>query len=213
MNMNQSDQFAQTEQEKEPMLLLDTTGSMNYRTSATDPTPRRDTIREAISIIVSRLAAADSQAAQEEEGGGLRTITFADGRAYDIGDLNPNNLQQKWNQIRWGGGTRVIPGFNLLLKTYTDEFGSEPQAERPILMALVITDGEADDTDAFKDMVARSGGSMYVALAIIGYGPEHDRAYQAYKQVEAQNAHVKVMAFAGETDPEVIADALMRMME
>ena len=64
MNMNQSNQFAQTEQEKEPMLLLDTTGSMNYRTSATDPTPRRDTIREAISIIVSRLAAADSQAEQ-----------------------------------------------------------------------------------------------------------------------------------------------------
>ena len=213
MNMNPSDQFAQTEQEKEPMLLLDTTGSMNYRTSATDPTPRRDTIREAISIIVSRLAAADSQAAKEEEGGGLRTITFADGRAYDIGDLNPNNLQQKWNQIRWGGGTRVIPGFNLLLKTYTEEFGSEPQAERPILMALVITDGEADDTDAFKDMVARSGGSMYVALAIIGYGPEHDRAYQAYKQVEAQNAHVKVLTLAGETDPEVIAVALMRMME
>ncbi len=213
MNMNQSNQFAQTEQEKEPMLLLDTTGSMNYRTSATDPTPRRDTIREAISIIVSRLAAADSQAEQEEEGGGLRTITFADGRAYDIGDVNPDNLQQKWNQIRWGGGTRIIPGFNLLLKTYTEEFGSRPQAERPILMALVITDGEADDTDAFRDMVARSGGSMYIALAIIGYGPEHDRAYQAYKQVEAQNAHVKVLTFAGETDPEVIADALMRMME
>ena len=213
MNSNAQNQFAQTEQEKEPMLLLDTTGSMNYRTSANDPTPRRDTIREAISIIVTRLAAADSQASKEEEGGGLRTITFADGRAYDIGDLNPNNLQQKWNQIRWGGGTRVMPGFNLLLKTYTDEFGSEPPSERPILMALIITDGEADDTDAFRDIVARSAGSMYTALAIIGYGPEHDRALQAYKQVEAQNAHVKVMTFASETDPEIIADALMRMME
>jgi hypothetical protein len=98
------------EVEKEPMLLLDTTGSMNYPTSAGDPTPRRDTIREAISIIVDSLAAEDSQAGQEEEGGGLRTVTFADGQAHDIGDLNPANLAQKWAQVRWAGGTRIMPG-------------------------------------------------------------------------------------------------------
>ena len=201
-----------TEQEKEPMLLLDTTGSMNWSTSETDTTPRKDTIREAISLIVAELGAADSQASKEEEGGGLRTVTFADGQAHDIGDLNPNNLQQKWSQIRWAGGTRIMPGFNLLLKAYTDEFGAEPQAERPLLLALVITDGEADDTDAFRNTVARAAGSMYVVLAIIGHGPEHDRALQAYQQVEAQNAHVKVMPFAGETDPEVIANALLRMI-
>lgn len=199
--------------EKEPMLLLDTTGSMNYATSERDSTPRKSTIREAISLIVARLAAADSQAAEEEEGGGLRTITFADGRAQDLGDLNSDNLAQKWNTIQWGGGTRIMPGFNLLLKTYTDEFGNEPPAERPLLLALVITDGEADDTDAFKNTIARSAGSMYVVLAIIGYGPEHDRALRAYQQVEAQNAHVKVLSFASETDPEMIASALFRMTE
>jgi len=208
-----TNQFAQTEQEKEPMLLLDTTGSMNYGSAANDPTPRKDVIREAISIIVERLGAEDSQAAEEEEGGGLRTVTFADGQARDIGDLNPDNLQEKWNHIRWAGGTRIMPGFNTLLKTYSDEFGSEPLEERPLLLALVITDGEADDTEAFKNTVARAAGSMYVALAIIGYGAEHDRALRAYQQVEAQNAHVKVLPFAGETDPEVIAGALLRMIE
>jgi len=208
-----TNQFAQTEQEKEPMLLLDTTGSMNYGSAANDPTPRKDVIREAISIIVERLGAEDSQAAEEEEGGGLRTVTFADGQARDIGDLNPDNLQEKWSHIRWAGGTRIMPGFNTLLKTYSDEFGSEPLEERPLLLALVITDGEADDTEAFKNTVARAAGSMYVALAIIGYGAEHDRALRAYQQVEAQNAHVKVLPFAGETDPEVIASALLRMIE
>src|SRR5712692_385156 len=82
--------------EKEPMLLLDTTGSMNYPTSATDQTPRKDTIREAISLVVDSLAAEDSQAGHEAEGGGLRTVTFADGQAHDWGDLNPANLAQKW---------------------------------------------------------------------------------------------------------------------
>src|SRR5579883_1176385 len=137
-----SNQPAPTEQEKEPMLLLDTTGSMNYGTSENDPTPRKDTIREAISIIVARLAAADSQAAHEEEGGGLRTVTFADGQAHDIGDLNPDNLAAKWSRIRWAGGTRIMPGWNSLIDCYQDEFGQEPPSERPMLLALAITDGE-----------------------------------------------------------------------
>ena len=211
--MANTDQFAQTEQEKEPMLLLDTTGSMNYSSAANDSTPRKDVIREAISLIVERLGTADSQAKDEEEGGGLRTITFADGQAHDIGDLNTNNLRDKWSHIHWRGGTRIMPGFNLLLKTYTDEFGNEPLEERPLLLALVITDGEADDTAAFKDTVNRAAGSMYVVLAIIGHGAEHDMALRAYQQVEAQNGHVKVLPFAGETDPEVIANALFRMIE
>lgn len=199
--------------EKEPMLLLDTTGSMNYPASANGTTARNTMVREAISLIVSRLAAEDSQAEHEEDGGGLRTITFADGQAHDLGDLNSDNLARKWGRIAWAGGTRILPGFNLLLKTYTEEFGSKPQESRPTLVALVITDGEAEDTQAFKEAVARASGSLYVGLAIVGYGAEHDRAVAAYRQVEASNAHVKVLPFAGDTDPETIASALLRMTE
>ena len=200
-------------QEKEPMLLLDTTGSMNYPTSENEPTPRKDTIREAISLIVSELAAQDSQAAKEEEGGGLRTVTFAGGNAYDLDDLNPNNLAQKWAGIRWAGGTRIMPGLNKLIEVYNDEFGSRPAADRPLLMALVITDGEADDTDQFARAVAQAAGGVYFALAIIGYGPEHDAALRQYKAIEEKSAHVKVLPFAAETDPNVIARALLRMIE
>ena len=199
--------------EKEPMLLLDTTGSMNYGTSAQDATPRKDTIREAIGIIVAQLAAEDSQAGEEEEGGGLRTITFAGGQASDIGDLNPNNLEQKWGGIRWAGGTRIMPGLNVLVQTYNEEFGAVPPAERPLLLALVITDGEADDSAAFANANAQASGGIYFALAIIGYGPEHDTALRSYQQIEAQNAHVKVLPFAAETDPAVIARGLLRMIE
>ncbi|GHO82701.1 hypothetical protein [Dictyobacter formicarum] len=81
------------------------------------------------------------------------------------------------------------------------------------LLALVITDGEADDTASFRDVVNRAAGNMYVVLAIIGHGAEHDMALRAYQQVEAQNAHVKVLPFAGETDPSVISNALFRMIE
>lgn len=198
--------------EKEPMLLLDTTGSMNYPTSANDQTPRKDTIREAISLIVDALATEDSQAAHEEGGGGLRTVTFANGEAEDIEDLNPGNLQEKWNEIRWAGGTRIMPGWNTLIDTYQDEFGQLPPDQRPLLLALVITDGEADDTDQFAQAIAGAAGGVYIAIALIGYGAEHDRALAAYRHIEAHNAHLKVLTFASETNPQVIADALLRMI-
>lgn len=212
--MATTDMPAETQDvEKEPMLLLDVTGSMNYGTSERDPTPRRETIKEAIGIIVATLAKEDAQAGHEEEGGGLRTVVFAGGQASDIGDLNPNNLEEKWRTIRWAGGTRIIPGWNKLIETYSEEFGQVAPADRPLLMALVITDGEADDSDAFGRAIQKASGGVYVALAILGYGPEHDAALRSYQQIEAQNAHVRVLPFGSETDPQVIARALLRMLE
>lgn len=211
-NPNNAPSFGMPDQEKEPMLLLDTTGSMNWATGQNDPTPRRETVREAIGIVVSALAKEDSQAAHEEEGGGLRTITFAGGEAFDIGDINPDNLQAKWSHIRWAGGTRIVPGLRKLLEVYKEEFGEKPAEERPLLLALVITDGQADDTDAFAREIARTGGVLYVALAILGYGDEHDRAVRAYQEIEQQNAHVKVIPFGSETDPQTIADAMLRLI-
>lgn len=95
---------------KEPMLLLDVTGSMNYAASESSSTARKTVIQEAISIVVEKLAQEDSEASHEESGGGLRTITFANGQAKDLEDLNPNNLRTKWERINWDGGTLIMPG-------------------------------------------------------------------------------------------------------
>ncbi len=57
--------FGAPGEEKEPMLLLDTTGSMNYPAEATSTTKRREVIQEAIKLIVAELAKEDSQAAHE----------------------------------------------------------------------------------------------------------------------------------------------------
>jgi hypothetical protein len=198
--------------ETEPMLLLDTTGSMNYETGENDDTPRRDTVREAISLIVERLAAEDSQAEHEEGGGGLRTVTFADGRAVDQGDLNAGNLAQRWQDIRWAGGTTIMPGWNALMEVYQDEFGATPPDQRPLLLALVITDGEALDTDAFAAAIAAATGVVYVVIALIGFGAEHDRALAAYQAIEQRSGHVKVVSYAGESNPIGIAETLLRMI-
>ena len=105
------------------MLLLDRTGSMNWPTNPTNSTPRKDTVREAIGTIVASLAAHDSQAGheaagQDDDGGGLRTVTFAGKTATDIGDLNPQNLTQKWNDIHFAGTTWIVPGWQEVKAVY-----------------------------------------------------------------------------------------------
>ncbi|MGH9067984.1 MAG: hypothetical protein ACRD0J_10925, partial [Acidimicrobiales bacterium] len=171
--------------ENEPMLLLDTTGSMSYPVAEGSTIERRQVIGEAIGRVVEIMAAKDSQAAKEqaagEEKGGLMTITFAGGSAECIDDLNPENWRQKWNAIRWGGGTRILPGWNKLVDTYMEEFGEVPKQDRPHLLALVVTDGEADDTEDFAKTIVQARAGTYVCVAILGFGAEHDQALQAYR--------------------------------
>jgi len=199
--------------EKEPMLLLDTTGSMTHGTSQDDKTPRKDTVREAISIIVQKLGAEDSQAENEEHGGGLRTVTFAGGRAKDLDDINPKNLKEKWEKIRWEGSTFIIPGWLKILQAYKEEFGKREVNSRPILMLLVITDGEATDSEEFARALKNLKGGVYVTFAIIGYGPDHDKCMESYKQIANENPHVKILAFDSESNPEIIARGLLKMLE
>lgn len=202
--------------EKEPMLLLDTTGSMSYPVADGSRIERRQLIGEALGRIVEVLGAEDSQAAKEqasgEEAGGLMTVTFAGGSATCIDDLSPDNWRQKWSQIRWGGGTLIMPGWEALVEQYLEEFGDVPKLDRPHLLALVITDGEAEDTDQFAQTLAQAKGGVYVCIAILGYGHEHDRALEVYKKIEAQNDHVRVVTFGSETNPDTIADGLLSMM-
>jgi len=207
------DELPSPDAEREPLLLLDTTGSMNEATSATDPTPRKDTIREAIGIVVSKLAKQDSQAAHEEDAGGLRTVTFAGGHAHDLDDLNPSNLKLKWDSINWWGTTYIMPGWKKLLQVYKEEFGKRPARDRPILLCLVITDGEALDREEFAESLRHIHGAAYITIAIIGYGQEHDECLRSYKEIERENAHVKVITFDSESNPEVIANALLKMIE
>ena len=81
-----------------------------------------------------------------------------------------------------------------------------------MLLALVITDGEADDSDKFAETIAQAKGGTYACIAILGFGNEHDKALAAYKAVEAANDHVRVVTFGGETDPNTIADGLLSLM-
>jgi hypothetical protein len=201
---------------KEPMALIDTTGSMTWDNEEGSGMARKDVLGEAMGIIVEKLAAQDSQAAAEEEAGedagGLMTVTFAVDNVEKIGDLSPDNWREKWAKIRWGNQTEIMPGWNALNEVYLDEFGDTPALDRPKMMALIITDGEAQDTDAFAAEMAKVGKSAYIVICIMGYGQEHDRALAVYQKVAEANDHVRVVSFGNSSDPNRIADAVISMV-
>jgi len=166
-------------------------------------------------LIVDALGKEDSQAEheQDEEGGGLRTVTFAGGHTHDLGDLNSQNYKEKWAKIKWEGNTQILPGWKKLEKVYLEEFGKKPANEKPILAALIITDGEAADTASFAHALDQVKGRVFVTLAIIGFGNDHDAAVAAYNRIAEHNEHVKVVSFDSETNPEIIASTLLKMIK
>jgi hypothetical protein len=208
--------------EKEPMLLLDTTGSMTWSNTG----PSRETapsrwsiLEEVLPAVVTRMTEEDSQRVKEqaeagdEDEGGLMTVTFAGGQADKIGDISPENMKEQLAAIRakLGGGTEIMPGWNALNEVYLDEFGDTPQLDRPKMLAIVITDGEALDTEDFAAEMQKVGNRAYVVLAIMGYGTEHDQATAAYQKVADANDHVRLVSFGNTTDPDKITDAILSL--
>lgn len=200
---------------REPIAIIDTSGSMDWPAAQDSPVKRREVVGEAMGMLVAALAAQDSQAAQEkaagEEKGGLLTFTFA-AEASELGDLSPENWRQKWNSIQWGGGTQIMPAWELAEQAYLEEFGETPALDRPALLTLVITDGEAKDAADFSKVLEQAKAGRYFCVAVVGFGPDHDQTLSAYRQVAASNPHVRLVTFGGETNPQTIADGLISLV-
>lgn len=200
---------------REPIAIIDTSGSMDWPASETSPVKRREVVGEAMGLLVAALAAQDAQAAREkaagEDKGGLLTFTFAS-EATELGDLSPENWRQKWDAIRWGGGTQIMPAWALAEEAYLEEFGETPALDRPALLTLVITDGEARDAIDFANVLEQGKNLRYFCVAIVGYGSDHDQTLTAYQKVAQNNRYVRVVTFGGETNPQTIADGLISLV-
>lgn len=204
---------------KEPMLLLDTTGSMNLNTFENNKTPRNNTTCEIIRCLISKLEAKDSHtqndapndAPNEEHNYGMICVTFANSKANNIGNINSNNLKQKWNQIEWSGRTIIMPGWNEMKRTFDEKFGERNVDERPLLFAFIVTDGEAEDIDEFAATLATDENS-YAVIVLMGFGKEHDKALISFNNVAQSNPRVRVIPFKATTNPKTISVTLLKML-
>jgi len=197
----------------QPMMLLDVTGSMDFQAAANTKVTRKAVVEGAMMTIVSRLSEMDSERSAEgkdAKDGGLRTVTFANNTATDIGALNPQNLKVSFGKIRWDGGTYIMPGWNKLMSVYDSLHGKKSINDRPANLALVITDGEAVDgaefEKALKAIPDEQWKKLYIVFALIGYGSDYDNANKRLAALSAfKKNHIEVLPFDSSTDPAAIA--------
>jgi subtilisin family serine protease len=105
-----------------------------------------------------------------------------------------------------------MPAWRLAEEAYLEEFGETPALDRPALLTLVITDGEARDAAEFTKVLEQAKTGRYFCVAVIGYGSDHDQTLNAYQNVAAVNPHVRVVTFGGETNPQTIAEGLISLV-
>lgn len=219
-------QVVSSERESEPVLLLDLSTSMDW--SAEDendgggewpsPLSRRSIAINALPLLVKALEGQDSQAEREQAGGsdemgGLLTFGFAN-ESVEIGDLNSANLERRLNEIKWGGGTYIMPAWRNALADFDEEFGDRPEHERPTHKVLVLTDGEASDFHEFEPVITSANAKLAIIVMILGHGDKALNTYRAYQAAAAKQqaqdkfgkSHVRVVLFDGVTDPTEIGE-------
>lgn len=199
---------------KELICLLDTSGSMEWEAADGSAITRHQIVAEALPAFVRALEGEDSaaeaeQASGSDEEGGLLIHGFSNLHA-ELGDFNTSNFARRWDAIQWGGGTTIMPAWKAALKDFNEEFGDE--TEPPVLLTLVITDGEATDAAEFGQVLKSSGPDRYFAIAVLGHGTDHDKTLASYQAIGNDNLkHVKVMSFDSVTDPQELARDLILM--
>lgn len=197
--------------DKEPMLLLDVTASMNAPISVKKSTARLKVVEEVIRLLVEQISYAFSNNPKKKKGSGLRTITFAGGTSEDINELTPTNFFNRWNKIKWEGNTRIMAGWRALNQVFLKEYGRLPLDQRPVMLALVVTDGDALDIEEFEQSL-QSDQNAYVVIAIVGYGEDHDRALNQFNLISKANPRLKVIPLLGTDDAQLIAGTLLSMI-
>jgi uncharacterized protein YegL len=198
---------------KEPFAIVDTTGSMFESVSPNSNQNKAQFATDVMRILAQDLANADSQSADEGGKGGLLTVTFADGIAKVLGDLNPQNFESKWGTVRWGGGTYITPAFEKMMELYKDEFGDLPTEVQPEIAAIVITDGELSDLNTANLWLRKAGGKVHVYVFVVGFGVEHDKAIASWQNVAEANPHVRVETATGSTNAHELASRILAMVQ
>jgi hypothetical protein len=199
---------------KELVALLDTSGSMEWPAAEGSTVTRVNLVGEALPIFVAALEKEDSAAAEEQkdgsdEEGGLLVHGFADAHT-ELGDFNSSNFDRRWDAIRWGGRTYIMGAWKAAIQDFNKEFGGE--VEPPALLTLIITDGEAKDAAQFIPVLTETNPNRFFAVAIVGYGPDHDATLASYKQAETANPkNVRIYSFDSLTDPRALANDLITM--
>lgn len=201
------------EMPKWPILLVDATGSMNETVSERSTVTRKDLVKEVCRQISWRLAPVDDADNQQSNYKGVPFITFneMDG-GVDRGFLHYATFDAEWNNVYFRSGTHIMDGWRTMLKRYEQSFMGKPQNTWPLLLALIITDGELQDGHEFEEHMKHVHGKVFVEIAVVGYGEDHERACRHYAKISKKHPHVRVTEFTNSEFADTVVNQLLSMV-
>ncbi|KAK0390999.1 hypothetical protein NLU13_0501 [Sarocladium strictum] len=211
----------------ETMILLDVSGSMDFEPTRplyneylitgftrTYQPKNKDVAR----AIIRRFT--DAMANHSHQSSGYELVTFAN-QPNHIGRINSQNFNQSWQKIHFGGGTRVMTGWQRVKElhfqkhaesaTHHPEFGWQPGPQTPMLRLLLVLDGEATDMDEFElDLLGLSFAHVTIFLVGAEDCPHHHRHANELQRISDVNHHVSFVDAQGNVPERFVTHELLK---
>lgn len=210
--------FAKPGLKKEPIQIIDVSGSNAEPASPDSPMTKQELLIVAIPLCTTAFAKEDTQAAAEAgtNKGGVRSYAadyeeaftgwdpkeaeFDDSR--DLGDLHEGNAREKLTRAFRGGTTYLMPAFHAAEKAFAKEF----PAGGCVMEIILWTDGKADDAAKVEKWIEdMAGPKCVVCVAIVGYDEpgdkRHEHAVAHYRKLAQDSPYVSFVALTGVSDP------------
>jgi hypothetical protein len=151
---------------------------------------------------------------------GYDLVTFSD-RSHHIGKIQHQTFDQKWKNISFGGGTRVMTGWqkvkDLHFQKHSEsaihnaEWGWQAGPSTPILRLLLLLDGEATDMDEFElDLLGLSWAHVTIFLIGVDGCPHHHRHANELQRISDANHHVSFVDAQGNTPERFVTHELLK---
>lgn len=209
------------------MILLDVSGSMDFDPLrpvydqylvtgwANSAQPKNKDVAKAI---IRRFT--DAMENHDHQFQGYDLVTFANSARY-IGTINHGNFDRKWRDVRLGGGTRVMTGWQKVKElhfqkhsesaTHHEVFGWQAGPQTPILRLLLLLDGEATDMDEFElDLMGLNWAHVTIFLIGVDGCPHHHRHANELQRISDANHHVSFVDAQGNCPERFVTHELLK---
>ncbi|RFU32796.1 hypothetical protein B7463_g3566, partial [Scytalidium lignicola] len=151
---------------------------------------------------------------------GYSLTTFSSQADY-MGMTNHQNLDATWRNIRFGGGTRVMTGWQMVKNLHFEKhsasaihhpvYGWQAGPETPMLRLLLLLDGEATDMDEFElDLLGLSWAHVTIFLIGVDGCPHHHRHANELQRISDVNHHVSFVDAQGNTPERFVTHELLK---
>lgn len=162
----------------------------------------------------------DAMSNHDDNWQGYHLTTFSN-KATDIGTINHDNFDEIWRDVRFGGRTRVMTGWQKVKEiyfqnhpesaTYHPVYGWQAGPQTPKLRLLVLLDGEANDMDEFElDLLSLPW--VHVTIFLIGVDgcPQHHRHANELQRISEINPHVSFVDAQGNVPERYVIHEILK---